>query len=128
MFFLVVCHLFHLGVFCFDEHLVRAGKILLDLLELAVLLDNFRKLGVLLGDFLVARGVGGHFGSGKLLGQLVVAGSKLVQFFIQRKNGHCSTSRVFSNQLSHQEKRKRNQVKRRFHFAEKCAPPGRERG
>ena len=92
--------LFHLGVFGLDEHLVRASEIFLNLLVLAVLFDDFFELSVLLGDFLVARGIGSHFRSRKLLRQLVVAGAKLVQFFIQCKNGHCSTSKVFSDQFT----------------------------
>src|SRR5260370_356012 len=87
-------------LFRFDEHLARAGEIFFNLLELAVLLDDFFELGVLLGDFLIARGIGSDFGGRELLRQLVVAGAKLIQFFRKRKNGHCSTSRVFSDQLT----------------------------
>src|SRR5882762_6867117 len=76
--FLVVCHLFHFSVFRFHEHLVRAGEILFELFVLAVLLDNFLEFSVLLGDFLVARGVGSHFGSRELLRQLVVTRAELI--------------------------------------------------
>ena len=78
---LVVCHLFHFSIFRFHEHLVRAGEILLELFVLAVLLDDFFQLGVLLRNFLVACGVGSHFGSRELLRQLVVARAELIQFF-----------------------------------------------
>src|SRR5213083_2522330 len=108
MFFLVVRHLFHLGVFRFDEHLVRAGEVLFNLLELAVFLDDFLEFGVLLRNFLVARGIGSHFGGRKLLRQLVVAGAKLIQFFSKRKNGHRSTSVVPSPSFSIVSKWKRN--------------------
>ncbi len=67
MLFLFVRHVFHFGVFRFDEHLVCAREVFLNLLVLAVLLDDFLEFGVLLGDFLVACGIGGHFGSRELL-------------------------------------------------------------
>ena len=92
MLFLVVRHLLHLGVFRLDEHLMRASKILFNLLVLAVLFDDFFELGVLLCHLLIARGIGGNFRSRKLLRQFVVACAKLIQFFSKRKNGHCSTS------------------------------------
>ena len=44
--------LLHFGIFGFADHLVRAGQIFFDLLELAMLLDDLFELGVLLGDFL----------------------------------------------------------------------------
>src|SRR5207244_9388786 len=80
-----------------------AGEIFFDLLVLAVLLDDFFKLGVLLGDLLVARGIGSHFGSRKLLRQLVVARAKLIQFF---GKGQCSHGKSFSERNAKIEIRK----------------------
>jgi hypothetical protein len=94
--FFLLRHLFHFGVIRLYEHLVRASKILFDLLEFAVLGDNFAQLRLLFGDFLEARRVRHNLRRGKFLRQLVVARAKLVQFFCQCKNGHGSTSRVFS--------------------------------
>ncbi len=84
--FLVVSHLLHLRVFRFEKHLVRAGKILLDLLVLAVLFDDQLELGVLLGDFLEARRVRDELRRRKLVGQLVVTSAELIQFVRKR---HC---------------------------------------
>ncbi len=78
MLFFFMGKLFHLGVFGLDKHLVRPRQVFHDLFVLAVLGHDLLELGVLLGDFLVARGIGSHFGSRKLLRQLVVAGAKLI--------------------------------------------------
>src|SRR6266851_5425124 len=56
--FFVVGELLHLLVVSFEVQLVRAGEVFVDLLVLAMLGDDFLKLGVLLGDFLEARRIG----------------------------------------------------------------------
>ena len=63
-------------------------------LEISVTMRPMKigELGVLLGDFLEARRVGDQLLRRELLGQLVVAGAKLVQFFRKCKNGHCNSS------------------------------------
>ncbi len=43
---------------------MRAGEIFFDLLEFAMLVDDFGELGVLLGKFLKTRGIGDSFGGG----------------------------------------------------------------
>ncbi len=84
--------LLHFLVVGFEKHLVRASEVFFDLLVLAVLGDDFGELGVLLGDFLKARRVGDEFLGGELIGQVVVAGAELVEFFRERENGHCDSS------------------------------------
>lgn len=59
---------------------MRASEILFNLFELAVLGHDFLKFGVLLGDFLEARGVRRDFRRRELLRELVVAGAQLIQF------------------------------------------------
>ena len=88
LFFLFLGHVAHVGVFGFDDHLVRAGEIFFDLLELAVLVDDFFEFGVLLGELLEARGIGDDFGRGEFLGHLLVADVELVELFGERENGH----------------------------------------
>jgi len=105
-FFFVVGHLLHLGIFRFEKHLVGADEVFFDLFEFAVLGDDFAEFGLLLGDFLEARRVRNDLRRGKFLRELVVASAKLIQFFSKRKNGHCSASRVFSDQFSVFSKRK----------------------
>ena len=78
-------HLLHFRVFVFQDHLVRAGQIFFDLLEFAMLVDDFRELRMLLGKFLEARGIGDSFGRRKLLRHFFVAIAKLVEFFRERK-------------------------------------------
>ncbi len=80
LFFFVDRHLLHLSVFIFYDHLVRAGEILFNLLELAVFGDDFFELRVLLGDLLETRGVRRDFRRRKLLRQFVVASAELIQF------------------------------------------------
>src|SRR5207302_7324844 len=109
MLLLVVRHLLHFGVFRFDQHLMRAGEIFFNLLILTVLLDDFLEFGVLLGDFLVARGIGSHFGSGELLRQLVVASAKLVQLF---SKGQCSHGKSSSYEIRKSKLENRNGMKR----------------
>ncbi len=77
-----------LGVFGFLDHLVRAGEIFFDLLELAMFLDDFIQFGVLLGDFLELRRVGDQLGGGELASEFVVAGAELVQFFGKSDYSH----------------------------------------
>ena len=101
-----------------------AGEVFFDLFEFAVLGDDFAELGLLLGDFLEACGVRDDLRGGKFLRELVIASTKLIQFLSKRKNGHCSTSKVFSDQFS---VRKKNQVKKYFQFADQCGLPERER-
>src|SRR5271156_3879247 len=56
---------------------------------------------MLLGDLLELRRVGGEFRRRKLLGQLVVAGAQLIQFFIKRQYAHRSLEKVnFGNSNS----------------------------
>ena len=90
--FLFVRHLLHLGVFPFQEKLVRPGEVLDDLLVLAVFRDNFFQFGVLLGNFLEARGIADHFRRRELLCHLFVARIELVQFLSQSKYGHGKSS------------------------------------
>ncbi len=81
MLFFFVGELLHFGIVCFEKHLVGAGEIFFDLLVLAVLGNDFRELGVLLGDLLETRRIGDKLLSGELVGQLVVSGAELVEFF-----------------------------------------------
>ena len=67
---------------------MRAGEILFDLLELAVLGDDFFELRVLLGDLLEARGVRRDFRGRELLSELIVASAELIQFVRQCHYGH----------------------------------------
>jgi len=60
---------------------VGAGEVFFNLLEFAVLGDDFAEFGLLLGDLLEARGVRDDLRRGKLLRKLVVASAQLVQLF-----------------------------------------------
>jgi len=89
-----VGHLFHFGVIGFKKHLVGAGEVFFNLLEFAVLGDDFAELGLLLGDFWKREESETISRRGKFLGELVVASAELVQFFSERESGHCKTSVV----------------------------------
>jgi hypothetical protein len=77
----IVRHLLHLRFVRFDEQLLRLLQAFLDFLPLAIFRHDFRKLGIRLGELLVARGILEYFRRGKLARQLVVAGFDLVEFF-----------------------------------------------
>src|SRR5580704_12376553 len=70
--FLFLRHLLHFGIVGFEKHLVSPGQILFDLLEFAMLRDDFFELGVLLGDLLKLRRVGDKLRSREQLRQFVV--------------------------------------------------------
>jgi hypothetical protein len=86
--FFFLGHVAHFGVFGFDDHLMGAGEVLFNLLELAVFVDDGFEIGVLLGEFLEARGIGDDLGSGQFLGHFLVAGVELIEFFGKRESGH----------------------------------------
>src|SRR5208282_2606297 len=75
----------------FHDHLVSAGEILFDLLELAMLGDDFLEFSVLLGQLLETRGIGDDFRSGEFLSHFLVTGVELIEFFAKSKYRHKKT-------------------------------------
>ena len=79
--FLFLGHVAHVGVFGLDDHLARAGEVLFDLLELAVLVDDLFEFGVLFGELLEARGIGDDFGGGQVPGSSAGSGCRAGRVF-----------------------------------------------